>query len=208
MEINTLLSKVISFITIDIWRISLKDLSQSKSSFIKQFRIILLALRGFDEDKCFLRASALTFYSLLSIVPVVAMVFGIAKGFGFQKVLEKQLLGQFPSHEEAMMQIINFAQALLENTKGGIVAGIGVVIIFWTVIKVLGNIEYSFNDIWGVKKPRTWGRKFSDYLSVMLICPILFILSGSITVFITTQVEFITGKFALLGAVSSIFFQF
>ena len=201
-----MLSKVISFITSDIWRISLKDLLRSKSFFIKQLRIFFLALRGFDEDKCSLRASALTLYSLLSIVPVVAMAFGLAKGFGFQKVLEKQLLEQFPSQEEVMMQVINFAQSLLENTKGGIVAGIGVVILFWIVIKVLGNIEYSFNDIWGVKKPRTWGRKFSDYLSVMLICPILLIMSSSITVFITTQVKFVTEKFALLGAVSSMIF--
>ena len=201
-----MISKVIHFITTDIWRIRLKDFSQSKSFFVKQLRILLLVVRGFDEDKCYLKASALTFYSLLSIVPVIAMVFGIAKGFGFQEVLQKDLLEKFPAQEEVLIQVFNFAQSLLENTKGGFVAGIGVVILFWTVIKVLGNIEKSFNDIWGVKKSRTWGRKFSDYLSVMLIGPLLLILSSSTTVFITTQVTFITEKFALLGTISSIIF--
>jgi len=201
-----MISRVRNFILTDIWRINSKNLSRPKAFFIKQLRIVFLALRGFYEDKCHLRASALTFYSLLSIVPVVAMAFGVAKGFGFQKVLQKQLLEGFPAHEEVMVQVINFAESLLENTKGGVVAGIGVVILLWTVIKLLDNIEYSFNDIWGVKKPRPWGRKFSDYFSVILIAPLLLIMSSSVTIFITTQIRFITEKFALLGAVSSVIF--
>ena len=201
-----MIAKIANFIVTDIWRIHSKNLSRTKSFFIKCLRIVLLALRGFYEDKCYLRASALTFYSLLSIVPVVAMAFGIAKGFGFQRVLQEQLLESFPAQEEIMLQVIDFAQSLLENTEGGLVAGIGVAILFWSVIKVLGNIEYSFNDIWGVKQSRSWGRKFTDYLAVILIGPLLLIISSSITVFLTTQILFITEKFVLLGAASSIIF--
>ena len=201
-----MLAKIVHFIVTDIWRIHSKNLSQTKSFSIKCLRIVLLALRGFYEDKCYLRASALTFYSLLSIVPVVAMAFGIAKGFGFQRVLQEQLLESFPAHKEIMLQVIDFAQSLLENTEGGLVAGIGVAILFWSAIKVLGNIEYSFNDIWGVKQSRSWGRKFTDYLAVILIGPLLLIISSSITVFLTTQIRFITEKFVLLGAASSIIF--
>jgi len=201
-----MISKLINFFTTDIWRIRLKDLSRGRSFAIKQLRIVLLALRRFNEDKCQLRASALTFYSLLSIVPVVAMAFGVAKGFGFQEVLEERLLEEFSGHQEVIVQVINFAQSLLENTEGGVVAGIGVVILLWSVIKLLGTIEHSFNDIWGVKRPRTLGRKFTDYLSVMFICPILLIMSSSITVFITTQVQFITERFVFLGAFSSLIF--
>ena len=203
-----MISKFLNFIKTDIWRIRLKDLSRRKSFLIKQLRIILLALRGFDEDKCQLRASALTFFSLLSIVPFVAMGFGIAKGFGFEKLLQAQLLGRFPGQEEILSQVIGFAHSLLENTRGGMIAGVGVVVLFWTVIKVLGNVERSFNDIWGIKQPRKLGRKFSDYLSIMLICPILLIMSSSITVFITTQIKFITQKIYLLGAISPIIFFF
>jgi membrane protein len=199
-----MLSKVMKFIKHDIWRMRLKDLDRSKSLFIKPLRVLLLALRGFNEDKCQLRASALTFYSLLSIVPVVAMAFGIAKGFGFQEMLQNQLLSKIPGQEEVMLQIVNFAHSLLANTRGGLVAGIGVAILFWTVIKVLGNIEKSFNDIWGVKVHRSIGRKFSDYLSIMLICPILIIVSSSVTVFLTTQIKLIITKVEFLGIFSSV----
>ena len=202
-----MIAKIINFIKTDIWRIRLKDLSKPKSFFVKQLRVALLAFRGFDENKCKLRASALTFYSLLSIVPVAAMAFGIAKGFGFEHLLEKQLSERFPGQEEVMAQIINFSRSLLENTKGGVIAGIGIAVLFWTVIKVLGNIERSFNDIWGIKGQRTIGRRFSDYLSIMLICPILIIISSSATVFITTQIRLITTKIELLGAFSPIIFS-
>jgi len=95
---------------------------------------------------------------------------------------------------------VEFSRAFLENTKGGLIAGVGIAILFWTVIKVLGNIESSFNDIWGIKKGRSLARKFSDYLSMMLICPILFVSASSVTVLITSQVELITKKITFLGA--------
>ncbi|MFH1622502.1 MAG: YihY/virulence factor BrkB family protein [Candidatus Omnitrophota bacterium] len=201
-----MISKIINFIKIDIWRIRLKRERPAKSFFIKLLRIVLLAFRGFDEDKCQLRASALTYYSLLSIVPVVAMAFGIAKGFGFEKLLEKQLIEKFPGQQEVFGQVITFANTLLENTKGGLIAGIGVAVLFWTVIKVLGNIEKSFNDIWGIKQARAISRKFSDYLSIMLICPILVIFSSGVTVFLSTQILLITEKVALLGVLSPLIF--
>ena len=194
-----MIKKLIDFIKTDIWRLSLRKLSRRKSFIIKQLRIVLLAFRGFDEDKCQLRASALTFYSLLSIVPVVAMAFGIAKGFGFEKVLEQQLLTKLPGQEEVLQQVIAFANSFLETVRGGVIAGIGVLLLFWTVVKVLGNIEKSFNDIWGIKEARSFGRKLSDYLSIMVVCPIFVILSSSITVFIATQLTLIIDKISLLG---------
>jgi len=201
-----MLAKIVNFIRSDIWRIRAKNLPPKKSLLIKPLRVILLAFRGFDEDKCLLRASALTYYTLLSIVPIAAMAFGIAKGFGFENVLERELLTKFPGQEEVITYVVSFARTFLEATRGGMIAGIGVVVLFWTVIKVLGNIEKSFNDIWGIKKPRTIGRKFSDYLSVMIICPVTLLVSSSIMVFITTQVTFITNKFALLSAIGPIIF--
>lgn len=194
----------IGFITHDIWRIRIKDLPRSQSFPLRELRIFVLAIRGFDEDKCLLRASALTFYSLISIVPVAAVFFGIAKGFGFEKRLEQQLFEQFQGHEEVIYRIIDFSNSLLAETKGGLIAGIGVLILFYAVIKVLGHIETSFNEIWGVQKGRTIGRKFSDYLSVIVLCPILVILSSSTAVFITTQVELIMGKAAFLGMFSGL----
>jgi membrane protein len=206
VDILALKAKTINFINTDIWRIRKKDFPRMKYFFIKQLRILLLATRGFGQDQCPLRASALTFYSLLSIVPVVAMAFGIAKGFGFQEILEKQLLERFSGQEEVMVRVVDFAHSLLENTKGGMIVGIGIIVLLWTVIKLLGHIEGSFNDIWEVKKPRSYGRKFSDYLSIMLISPLLIILSSSATVFITTKIALITEKVALVEMFSPMIF--
>ncbi|MDD5255900.1 MAG: YihY/virulence factor BrkB family protein, partial [Candidatus Omnitrophica bacterium] len=192
--------KIVNFLNKDIWRIRLKDVPQKRSFFIRTLRIILLSLRRFNEDKCSLSASALTFYSLLSIVPVLAMIFGIAKGFGLDAMLEKQLLEKIPAQDEIITNIMNFSHSLLENTKGGLIAGVGVALLFWTVIKVLGDVERSFNDIWGIKNMRSLMRRFADYLSVMLICPVLLILASSATVFINTQAKMLTQKISVLGA--------
>jgi len=198
-DLWTILSKIIHFITTDIWRISLKDLSRKKSFFVKQLRTVLLAIRGFDEDGCLLSAASLTFYSLLSIVPILAMAFGIAKGFGFEKLLENQLVEKLPGQETVLLKAVDFAKNLLENTQGGMIAGIGVIVLLWTVIKLLGRIESSFNEIWEIRQSRTVVRKFSDYLSIMLISPIFVVVSSSVTVFITTQITQITEKIALLS---------
>ncbi|MFT6925191.1 MAG: membrane protein [Psychromonas sp.] len=198
---KSFITKIINFIETDIWRIRANQLSGVKLFALRQLRIILLAVRGFAEDKCMLRASALTFFSLLSMVPVAAMAFGIAKGFGFDKKLETLLFNNLQGQEEVVEKLIGFSQAMLENTQGGVIAGIGTVVLFWTVIKVLGQIEESFNEIWGIKKSRSLGRKFSDYVSIMLICPVLLILSSSATVIITSQVTLLVEKISFLGPI-------
>jgi len=207
-DIKKWITRAFEFITTDIWRIRLEDLPFGKSFLIKQLRIIILTLRGFDEDKCFFRASSLTFYTLLSIVPVVAMLFGVAKGFGFERMLRKEVFERFPggAQQEVLTKVIEFAESLLEATKGGLIAGIGLVVLFWSVIKVLGHIETSLNDIWEIKENRTWGRKFSDYLAVMLISPMLIIVSSSATVFITSQITQLTNQIKLLGMISPLIF--
>jgi membrane protein len=204
--IGDLISNFFHFIRVDIWRIRLADLPFGRSFLIRQLRMILLAFRGYDEDRCLLRASSLTFYTLLSIVPVAAMFFGVAKGFGFERRLQEELFNRFPGQEEVLNQVISFSNSLLEQTQGGLIAGIGMLVLFWAVLKVLGHIEMALNDIWGIKESRSWGRKFSDYLSIMLISPILVLMSGSVTVFITTRVAQITQKVELLGVISQLIF--
>lgn len=196
----------VNFIKKDVWRIRTKNLSPGKKFSIKFIRIILLTIRTFNENQCPLRASALTFYTVLSIVPLAAMAFGIAKGFGVEKLLEKRLLENFQGQEDVMIKVFDFARTMLETTKGGLIAGIGIAVLFWTVIKVLGHIESSLNAIWNIKNPRTPGRKLSDYLSFMFIAPTLVIVSGSVNVFIQTQVIMITQKISLLGIFSPLIF--
>ena len=208
-NIHDWISNAIKFITVDIWRIRLEDLPFGKSFLIKRLRIFLLAIRGFADNKCILRASSLTFYTILSIVPVAAMLFGIAKGFGFETMLKRELFEKFPgeAQQEVLWKVFDFAESMLLATKGGVIAGIGLVILFWSVVKVLSHIEASLNDIWEIKEARSWGRKFADYLAVMLLSPLLILISSSATVFITTQITQLTNKIKLLGMISPLIFM-
>lgn len=205
-EVKDKVNGLVQFVGGDIWRTRMQEMPLLKRIGMRCLRILLLALRGFREDACMLRASSLTFYTLLSIVPVVAMAFGIAKGFGFQSMLEEQLFKNFPGQEEVVSKVVVFAESLLETTKGGVIAGFGLVVLFWAVFKVMGNIEHSFNQIWQVKRERTLARKLSDYLAIMLLSPILIILQSSATVFVTTQITLVTQKIALLGFLSPLIF--
>ncbi len=162
-----------------------------KEKIIKALKILILSAQGFSHDLCSLRASALTLYTVLSIVPIIALLFGIAKGFGLEKMMKQQLIEQIPSQETMVLQLIDFAQNLLDSTQGEVVAGTGIIILFWTIIKVIGDIEESFNYIWKIAQGRSLSRKFSDYLSLMLLAPIILITSGSVTVFLKTQLTWL-----------------
>lgn len=205
-DLNKMLLNLNSYVKRGIWRTRLDQLPRAKAAAIRLLRTAILTAQGFVTDNCLLRASSLTFYSLLSVVPVVAMAFGIAKGFGFEDRLQQQLLEQIPGQEEVLIQVVDAAHRFLENTKGGLIAGIGVVVLFWSVIKVLSHIENAFNHIWQIEKPRSFGRKFADYLSIMLLGPVLVIMSSSFTVFITTQIVAITQRVELLGMFSPVIF--
>ncbi|MFO7712833.1 YihY/virulence factor BrkB family protein [Desulfosarcina sp.] len=199
-KLSRRLTRFGGFFTTTIWQARRDEQPAIQWLLIRLIRTMILSFQGFTRHHGPLRASALTFFSLLSLVPVVAMAFGIAKGFGFERRLQQELLDQFSAQQEVVTQVIEFAQNMLDNTKGGMIAGIGVVVLFWAVIKVLGNIESSFNHIWGVRS-RSFIRKLSDYLTIMLVCPVLVIMSGSVTVFITSQVSAISGRFELLQMV-------
>jgi membrane protein len=202
------INDAIRFLKSDIWRISLDEVTPVRAFFLRQLQIMIVAVRGMHDDKLFLQASALTFYTLLSLVPVIAMAFGIATGFGLEKYLEAELARAFAGREEIFEAVLGFARSLLEATRGGLMAGIGLIILFYTVMRVLSYIEDSFNDIWQVKQPRSVARKFTDYFSMMLIGPIFIILSNLFTVFFTTQIDKITENITLLGYISPLIMFF
>ncbi len=201
-----MISKITDFLKRGIWRIPGRELKGPKGVAIRAIRILLVSVREFNSDQCALRASALTFYSLLSIVPVFAMAFGIAKGFGLDKILREKLMENAGAQQEIIGKIVEFSENFLQNTKGGVIAGIGLALLFWTIIQVLSSIEESFNHIWGIKKQRTLTQKFTDYLSLMLIAPVFFVIASSTTVFIVSQLKMITEKIAILGVFGPVLF--
>lgn len=182
---QNIIAKVIHFITIDVWSINKKKVSSRNFKLLRLLQIVILSCKGFVQKRCLEKASALTYYTILAIVPLVAMAFGIAKGFGFDKNMEEYLIEMFADKQDIVDMILEFSNSMLAKTQGGLVAGIGIILLLWSVIKVMGNIESAFNEIWSVNKQRSITRKLSDYLTIMLLAPICLIISYSTTSYIT-----------------------
>ena len=125
----------------------------------------------------------------MSIVPVIAMAFAVARGFGYHDTLRSELLERFPDQNTALVEIFKYADSFLEQARGGVIAGVGLVILFLTVALLLSNLEGILNQIWGVKNLRSWKRIISDYFALMLIGPILFVVASSMAVFIVEYLE-------------------
>ena len=187
------LNRLFHFFKSDIWNIRIANLSDTRSFFLKQLRILLLAFHRLRKDQCSSKASALTYYSILSIIPILAIAFGIAKGFGVQNLLHQQILDNFAAQKEVLTPVMEYAIQLLDKTQGETVAVIGVIFLLWIIISLIKNIENSFNQIWQVIKSRNIGKKFNDYITILLIGP-AFVLISSMAVFISTQLKNFTGE--------------
>lgn len=178
--------KIFLFFKDGIWEIEVGNLPMYKKLPIKIIKVIIIAIKSYGKDKTPIHASALTYFSLLSIVPVIAVGFAIAKGFGLENMLEEEIAKSLAGQKEVSAYLLNFAKTMLSTTKGGILAVVSISVLLYTVLKLFHQIENTFNIIWKVERSRSFIRKFTDYLSITLIAPILIVLSGTVNVYITT----------------------
>lgn len=185
-RINTLLTRTIHFVTYDIWRITENEVSGLKELYINTIKTIILAIRGFNNENLQTKASALTYSTLLAIVPLLAVLLGIAKGFGFQEAVQQELFDYFPRQEQELSETFKFAERYLAQAQGGVIIGVGLILLFYTVINLISSIEDTFNDIWQIQKSRPWHRKISDYLALFLILPVLMTASSGLSIFLST----------------------
>lgn len=197
-----MISRIIDFLQNGIWKIDIEKYPAVKAWPLRILRIAIMAAIRFRKDDCERSASVLTYYSLLNIVPLLAVLFAIAKGFGLEKLIVRQItrMGEDLNWQgDITVKIIDFSRSLLANAKGEVIVGFGVVILFWTVISILSRIEESFNTIWEARQSRTIVRKFTDYLSMVVLAPILFALWSSVNVLIAGEVRGFTSDIAFLG---------
>ncbi len=146
---------------------------------VRLYKLLYYMVRGLLNHGTLVRSAALTYYTIMSLVPVVAVVFAIVKGFGSADSLAASLYNLFPQHPEIVDYLVSFAENALLRTRGGVVALVALVALFWAVIQVFGSIESAFNNIWEVKTARSLARKWSDYLAVILIVPICWIVANT-----------------------------
>lgn len=148
-----------------------------------------LSVRSFLNADLQNRAAALTYQTLLAIVPALALIFAICRGFGFQNLVESQLFSSFPAQSKALSTALKFVDSYLAQSSEGVFVGIGIVFLLWTLISLISNVEDAFNKIWGIPQGRTMWRKITDYTAIFLILPILMICASGITVFMSTTIQ-------------------
>ncbi len=199
-------TQIIHFLNEGVWLINVEELPVYKKISINFLKVLIIAITNYGKDKTPIHASALTYFSLLSVVPVIAVAFAISKGFGLESMLEEEIAKNLAGQKEVAAYLLNFAKSMLSTTKDGLLALVSVSVLLYTVLKLLHQIENTFNIIWEVEKSRSFIRKFTEYLSIILIAPILIILSGTVNVYITTILRAFTQNADYLDFISPVIF--
>lgn len=197
-KIRTFIQRLIRFLTYDIWRVTRADATRKKFGLYNVIKAFILAFRDIDGAEINTRAAALTYRTLLAIVPMLAVLFAIARGFGFQNIVESQLFTYFKGQEDVLKQAMTFMDKSLEYAQGGVFLGIGVVLLLYTVINLLSSIEDNFNTIWRIKKGRSYYRQFTDYLALIILAPIFLIFNSGLSILLNSTLDI-----AVLGTVVS-----
>ncbi len=183
---STLIAKVTDFINYcwtGVWR-------EPQETFRVRFiKTISLSIRAFMDRDLQQKSAALTYSTVLAIVPALALLFAIGRGFGFQDLLASNIMQAFPSQHQALQTAIGFVDSYLKEAKSGLFVGIGIVMLLWTLISLLSTIEQSFNKIWDIRKDRTIYQKITDYVSICLIVPVLMVCSSGVSIFMSTTVQ-------------------
>ncbi len=197
---------IIAYFTDTVFR---RDASEWRNPaarwLVRQYRLLFYTARGLKEHGTLIRSAALTFYTLMSLVPIVAVAFAVVKGFGLADGLVQNLYSIFPQNPEIIDYIVAFAEKALARTQGGVVAVVALVMLFWAVIRVFGSIENAFNNIWEVKAERSIARQWSDYIAIVMIVPVLWVIAGAVGGYARQLLGFGDGWFySLLSQVMSV----
>ncbi len=177
------------FMRHDIWSYTNEDVRGTYRWLMNTFKAVYLSIRFFLAHRIMERASALTYYTLLALVPVVALVLGIGRGFGMQEMLYNLLAQAFPGQQEVLAYVSDFAMNYLDMATSSIVIGIGIVLLLWVIYSLIGNIEDVFNEIWQVKNGRSTIRKVTDYLSIIILVPMILVISSGTQIFLQTYIK-------------------
>ena len=174
-----------AFFQKELWIADEEKYSPLLRNVIKIIRIITFSTEQFNNNRIVVRASALTYSTLLSIIPILAILFAIARGFGFDSIIEGLFRNNLSKHQAEL--VITWINSYLQHARSGIFIGIGIVMLLWTILILTDNIERSFNTIWQVKRPRSVFRKITDYFSMILLLPLLIVFSSGLSIFMTTM---------------------
>ena len=181
--------RFLQFLTADIWRVNASEEKGLRRVINNIVRILIMAARGFANNKLVMIASGLTYFTLLAAVPILCILLAIAKGFNLQDVLQNELMNVFASHSSILNMAFQLVEQVLTAATKGVVIGIGIIFILWSIFAIYNNIERAFNIIWQVPKGRAIYRKITDFFATMMIVPIFIIVSSGFSIFIKTNLN-------------------
>lgn len=171
------------YCVIGVWR------EPRNTIMIRIIKTVNLSVRSFLDRGLQLKSAALTYSSVLALVPAIALLFAIGRGFGFQDIISDSLYQYFPAQHKALETAMGFVDSYLKEASNGVFVGVGIIILLWTLISLLSTIEEAFNNIWDIKKDRTIYQKITDYLAICLLVPILIVCSSGISIVMSTIVQ-------------------
>lgn len=170
------------FIQYDLWRQTKAEVSDRyKRIWYRTLQTIVLVVRGFRDKDLNIRANALTYSLLFAFVPIIALILAIARGFGFEQVIESKLNDSFLGETNIVPTIMQWVERYLETAQDGVFLGVGLLILLWSVYSFFRMIETSFNGIWNVQKSRSFGRQFANYIAILFLVPILIIVTSGLS---------------------------
>ena len=176
------ITTLVRFLRHDLWHVQRHNTTALAYYCCSLLKKLLLAVEFFTTRRVIDMAAALTYSTLLALVPILAVVFGVARGFGYNKYIEvwfRELLGSQPQAADA---IINFVNSYLVHTKSGVLLGVGLVLMLYTVLMLTLNVEKTFNTIWQVKHRRSLYRAVTDYLAMLLLVPVVIVLVSGLSI--------------------------
>lgn len=183
------LSKIRDIIFQKVWNKKAEALSKPKCFYYKTLKLFFVSIYNFFKHQLVLRASALTYFSLMAIVPFFALIFVAAKKIGYQEKIEAELIDRFQDQREIIDKILVFSKNLIIEAKSGLIALVGIIFLFWSLIRLLSNLETSMNAIWEVQVFRNYKRRLSNYLALMFVIPVFTVVFISMKVYILTFIS-------------------
>lgn len=184
--------KISEFIQYDIWRWTsneLEDARFTKRIGLGVLKTIILVIRGFNSKQLNMTANALTYNLVFAIIPILAMILAIAKGFGFAEMIESHIQHVIPGGSNMMPEVMGMINRYLETAQGGTFIGIGLLILIWAVYSFFRNVEQAFNSIWDVRQSRSIIRQLTIYVAVLFFVPIVIITSTGLSLIVQTTIE-------------------
>ncbi len=193
--------RLYKFLSHDIWVLDFTELSKVKARFMRYLKVSILTIKGISTDKIGIQAASLSFFSALAAVPLVALLFAVTGGFGIHKWFENVLYSTFTESEERIQMLLTFAENIIKTGQSGIYGAISFAVFLWTIIILMQNIEKSFNGIWKVEKARSFIKRFTYYIGLMILIPFFVLAFLWAAVMFTSSLETYIPDLAFLSGI-------